>query len=150
MRIYIDTSIINGLYSNDVRIKDITKRFFRSSKFGHFTLYGSEIVATEIKNTPKGKKRELLINVIEDYSIEILPITEEIITLASNYIENKIIPIKYKPDALHIACCVVHNIPILISWNFEHIVKHKTRIEVNRVNQKLGWPQIDLCSPEEV
>lgn len=150
MRIYIDTSVINGLYTSDERIKDITKQFFRSVKFGHFTLYGSEIIATEIKNTPELGKRKLLINVVEEYPIELLPITEEVNALAAHYIENRIIPAKYTPDALHIACCVVHNIPILISWNFEHIVKHKTRIEVNRINQKLGLPQVDLCSPEEV
>lgn len=150
MRIYIDTSVINGLYSQDERIKDITKQFFHSVKLGRFMLYGSEIVAIEIKNTPEPAKRKLLIDIIDDYSIDILPITEEIKTLASYYIENKIIPVKYRADALHIACCAVYNIPILASWNFEHIVKHKTRIEVSRLNQKLGWPQIDLCSPEEV
>ncbi|MDP2922769.1 MAG: PIN domain-containing protein [Candidatus Omnitrophota bacterium] len=150
MRIYIDTSVINGFYAKDERIKDITKQFFHSVKFGRFTLYGSEIVSTEIKNTPHLEKRKLLIEVIEEYPIEILPVTEEVETLARNYIENKIIPAKYIADALHIACCVIHNIPILVSWNFEHIVKHKTRMEVNKISQKLGFPQIDLCSPEEV
>ena len=150
MRIYLDTSVINGLYSNDERIQSITKDFFRSAQFGHFTLYGSETVSIEIKNTPDIEKRKLLIDVMGEYSVEILPITKEIENLASYYIENKIIPAKYLPDALHIACCVIHNIPILVSWNFEHIVKHKTRTEVNRINQKHGFPQIDLCSPEEV
>lgn len=150
MRIYIDTSVINGVYTKDDRIKDITTQFFHSSKFGNITLYGSEVVATEIKNTPSPEKRKLLIDIIEEYTIEILPITEEVKILASNYIKDKIIPAKYAPDALHIACCVIHNIPLLVSWNFKHIVKHKTRVEVNRINQKLGLPQIDLCSPEEV
>ena len=150
MRIYVDTSVINGLYAQDERIKDITTQFFRSVKFGRFTLYGSEIVAAEIKNTPNSGKRALLIEIIAEHSIELLPITEEVKTLASYYVENKIIPAKYKADALHIACCAVHNIPLLVSWNFEHIVKHKTRVEVNQINKKLGWPQIDLCSPEEV
>jgi predicted nucleic acid-binding protein len=151
MRIYIDTSVINGLYTKDERIKDITNRFFHYVKFGRFTLYGSEIVSIEIKNTPNPEKRKLLIEVIEEYPIEILPITEEVKTLARNYcVENKIIPVKYIADALHIACCVIHNIPVLVSWNFKHIVKHKTRVEINRINQKLNLPQIDLCSPEEV
>ena len=150
MRIYLDTSIINGLYTNDERIRDITKDFFRTAKFSHFTLYGSELVAVEIKNTPNSEKRELLIDVIEEYAVQILPITDEIKTLANCYIENKIIPVKYMPDALHIACCAVHNIPILLSWNFKHIVKHKTRVEVSQINEQFGFPQIDLCSPEEV
>lgn len=150
MRIYMDTSVINGLYTRDERIKEITKQFFHTVKFGNFTLYGSDIVAAEIENTPNAEKRMLLTEIIEEYSIEILPVSGRIRTLAAHYTENKIIPAKYLPDALHIACCVIHNIPVLVSWNFKHIVKHKTRIEVNGINQKLGLPQIDLCSPEEL
>ncbi len=150
MRIYIDTSVISALYSKDVRLKEITQQFFSASKYGRFTLYGSETVATEIKNTPDVELRKLLVAVIEDYAIDILPITEEIEILTGRYVENKIIPVKYRADAIHIACSVMHNIPVLASWNFEHIVKHKTRMEVNRINQKLNLPQIDLCSPEEV
>ncbi len=150
MRLYIDTSVINGLYSADARIKEITEQFFYSIKFNNYTLYGSETVATEIKNTPNIEKRKLLINVVDEYTIEILPISEEIEKLAYAYVKHKIIPAKYTPDALHIACCAIHNIPILVSWNFKHIVRHKTRIAVNLVNQRLGFPQIDLCSPEEV
>lgn len=55
-----------------------------------------------------------------------------------------------KRAALHIATAVVHNIPVLVSWNFAHIVKHRTRVEVNRINQAMGHPPIDLCTPEEV
>jgi len=147
---YIDTSTINDLYSNDERIKNITKDFFRSVKFGYYTLYASETVAMEIKNTPDIEKRKLLLDVIDEYAMQILPITEEIKKLAYYYTESKIIPHKYLPDALHIACSVVHNIPVLVSWNFQHIVKHKTRVDVNRISQKHNLPLIDLCSPEEV
>ena len=150
MRIYVDTSVINGLYTKDERTQEITRQFFGSIKFSRNTLYGSEVVAMEIQNTPNIEKRKLLVNVIEEYSIQILPISEEIKKLAQHYTTNKIIPLKYMPDGLHIACCVIHNIPVLVSWNFKHIVKHKTRIEVNKISQKLGLPQIDLCSPEEV
>ncbi len=150
MRIYIDTSVISALHGKDARLKDITKQFFASLRLKNFTMYGSEIVATEIKNTPDVELRKLLVAEIEEYSLEILPITEEIETLASRYVEHKIIPAKYRADALHIACCVIYNIPILASWNFAHIVKHQTRIEINSINQKFNLPQIDLCSPEEV
>jgi len=83
MRAYVDTSIINGLYAQDIRIKEITKDFFRAVTLGRFTLYGSEIVAAE-------------------------------------------------------------------SWNFDHIVKHKTRVEVNLIHKKINLAEIDICSPEEV
>jgi predicted nucleic acid-binding protein len=150
MRIYLDTSVISALHGKDARLKDIARAFFASLQFRNFTIYGSEIVATEIRNTPDLKLRKLLVAEIEKYSLEILPITEEIEALALRYVGHKIIPVRYRADALHIACCVIYNIPVLVSLNFAHIVRHQTRIEVNSLNQKLQLPQIDLCSPEEV
>ena len=150
MRIYVDTSVINGLYTQDRRIVEITQRFFQSAKFGRFTLYGSNLLSDEIKKTPDVHLREQLIDTVEEYQIETLPISDEVNQLAQIYIKERIIPPKYIADAIHIAVATIHNIPILVSWNFEHMVKHKTRIEVNRINKEKGYPQIDICSPEEV
>jgi len=150
MRIYIDTSVINGLYAQDARIVEITQGFFRSTKFGKFTLYSSNLLADEIKKTKNIGLRQKLIDTLEEYQIELLPISEEVERLAQEYVKEKIIPAKYIADAIHIAFATIHNIPVLVSWNFEHIVQHKTRIEVNRVNKEKGYPQADVCSPEEV
>jgi hypothetical protein len=38
----------------------------------------------------------------------------------------------------------------IISWNFRHIVKLKTKVEVNGVNKLLGYKEVEICSPEEV
>lgn len=45
---------------------------------------------------------------------------------------------------------VINGIEAIISWNFEHIVKLKTRIMVNGINRLLGYHEIEICSPEEV
>ena len=150
MRIYIDTSVINGLYTQDFRILEITQGFFRSIKFGKFTLYSSNLLAEEIRKTRNITLRQQLIEALEEHQIELLPISEEIEQLAQEYIKEKIVPAKYIADAMHIAFATIHNIPVLVSWNFEHIVRHKTRIEVSRVNREKNHPQIDICSPEEV
>lgn len=150
MRIYIDTSVINGLYAQDTRIVEITQYFFQSAKHGKFILYSSNLLSDEIKKTPNARLRKQLIDSVEGYSIQTLPISEEVEQLANIYVKEKTIPSKYIADAIHIAVAAIHNIPVLVSWNFEHIVKHKTRVEVNRLNNKAGYPQIDICSPEEV
>ena len=73
--------------------------------------------------------------------------TEE---LAERYIKEGIIPEKYRSDALHIAVSVINGIDVIVSWNFEHIVKFKTRVMVDGVNKLLGYHEIEICSPEEV
>ena len=38
----------------------------------------------------------------------------------------------------------------IISWNFSHIVKLKTKREVVGVNILMGYKEIDIYSPREV
>jgi len=150
MRIYIDTSVINGLYARDSQIKTDTEQFFKNVHLLHYKLYGSEATIAEIENTPDTSKKELLKTAFEEYQIEILPMVEEARRLANRYVAVEIIPAKYFPDALHIAVASVYNIPVLVSWNFEHMVKIKTKLGVNRVNSQQGYPTIEISSPKEV
>jgi len=151
VRIYIDTSVINGLYVEDaIWIKEITKNFFKESIEKHHKLYISNIVADEIRRTPDPSKRKKLLKVVKNFGCIELTKTQGAEILANKYVDRKIIPRKYLADALHIAIASLHKIPILVSWNFRHIVRHKTRIGINSVNKKYNYMQIDICSPEEV
>ena len=44
----------------------------------------------------------------------------------------------------------MHERDLLVSWNFEHLVKLKTRVGVNAVNRLVGYREIEIVSPEEV
>lgn len=151
MRIYIDTSVINGLFAQDTPwIKEITINFFTSSEKAHYKFYISDIVADEIRRTPDAAKRKRLLDIVKKYKCIEVTKTQEAEKLANKYVSHKIIPAKYLADALHIAIASRYGIPVLVSWNFKHIVRHKTRIGVNSINKKCGYIQIDICSPEEV
>lgn len=150
MRIYIDTSVINGLYAQDPEIKAETVQFFKNARILSYSLYASEITIEEIENTPDTSKKILLKNIIEEYRVKLLSITQEARQLAKSYIDAKIIPRKYFPDALHIAVAASYNIPVLLSWNFEHMVKIKTKLAVIKINRQQGYPIIEISSPKEV
>jgi len=116
MRIYIDTSVINGLYAQAVPwIEEATKNFFKKAKNKNYKLYIFNIVSDEIKRTPEPNKRQKLLSVIGEYACKELAKTEECETLANKYMTSKIIPDKYSPDALHIAIASVYKIPVLVS-----------------------------------
>jgi len=70
--------------------------------------------------------------------------------LAERYIKEGIIPERYRGDALHISIAVINGMDAIVSWNFQHIVKLKTRVMVNGVNRLFGYHEIEICSPEEV
>ena len=78
------------------------------------------------------------------------PRTAEVDLLAERYVQEKIIPLKHMDDALHIAIASVHNLDVIASWNFEHLVKMKTRREVQAVNALMGYRGVEICSPQEI
>jgi predicted nucleic acid-binding protein len=151
MRVYIDTSVINGLLADDAPdIQEKTKRFF-SRVHGHeLTVYISGTVIAEIEATPDQDRRDDLLEILDRYPFRVLEVTEDALQLAQEYIVRGIIPLRSRADALHIALASVHRIEVLVSWNFKHIVKHKTRILTNAVNGEKGYGQVDLCTPEEI
>ena len=100
----------------------------------------------EIKATGDNDKRKKLLNLVK--GLKQLPHKDdEIRTLAEHYILREIIPLKYIADAIHIAVASVNSLDILASWNFEHIVKLKTKREVNVVNVLLGYAQLEIVEP---
>lgn len=151
MRIYLDTSALSALVAReDPRMTASTEQLFHLVRDGLHTPYISDLVVTELERTPDARRRAHLLDLVDRYTLEILPTTLEARDLALRYTNARIIPARYLPDALHIVTATVHNVPLLASWNFAHIVKHRTRVEVNRLNQAVGYPTIDLCTPEEV
>lgn len=66
------------------------------------------------------------------------------------YLSKGIFPERYKDDAIHVAVAVANNIDFLISWNFRHLVKVKTRRMVNLINEILGYPHIEIIAPPEL
>lgn len=81
---------------------------------------------------------------------EQLTLDDNVAALAKEYIEKEVIPSKYEDDALHIAFASVNNLDVIVSWNFTHIVKLKTKREVSGINAMMGYKSIEICSPEEV
>lgn len=79
-----------------------------------------------------------------------LKTNKEIRDLARVYIEKGVFPEKYVDDALHVAITSFYEISYLISWNFEHLVKVKTRKWVNSVNILEGLREIEIVSPQEL
>ena len=57
---------------------------------------------------------------------------------------------KYEADADHIAHAVVGGADAIVSWNFKHIVKLKTKMATRLLCVERGYRLIDIITPEEV
>ena len=70
--------------------------------------------------------------------------------LANAYVGKSVFPEKYLNDALHVAVASFYETSYVVSWNFEHLVKVKTRKSVNLVNTLEGYIEIEIISPQEL
>ncbi len=148
MKLYLETSVPNFLFAEDAPEKqEITKKFFKND-IKKYELFLSDLVLDEIAKSPKEKKEKMQ-EVISKLKFKELKVDDESEQLAKKYIQARIIPERYKNDALHIAIAVVNDIDVIVSWNMRHIVKLKTIIGVNKINKELNYREILINTPEE-
>jgi len=149
-KIYFDTSIFNFAIAEDVpQEREITLKLLDEVRGGKYEVFISEVVIGEINRAPQTKAVKLR-DCIKKINPEELTLDDNAQALAEEYIEKGVIPPKYEDDALHIAVASVNNLDVIVSWNFTHIVKLKTKREVAGINTLMGYKPIEICSPQEV
>jgi hypothetical protein len=62
----------------------------------------------------------------------------------------QVVPSRYRNDLRHVTVASASHVDALVSWNFRHLVNIRTRRAVHAVNVRLGYPLIEIVSPEEV
>lgn len=150
IKYYLDTTIFNFVFAEgDTEKKNITVKLFKDLPSISNGIYISDEVIREISRAPEPRKSQL-IGQLEETNPLLLEVDIEAEELAERYVKEGIIPERYRSDAVHIAIAVINGIEVIVSWNFEHIVKLKTRVMVNGINRLLGYHEIEICSPEEV
>ena len=155
LKVYLDTSVINYLFADDAPdLKAATAEFFNDFiKTGIYETYVSEFVLQEINQTSDSEKREKLIQIIEDYPVELLEIIQrnEIEFLANEYIQNNVVPATKRLDALHIATATVSRMNFLVSWNYKHLANINRERKVIAVNLQNNYlDPIKICTPLEL
>lgn len=153
LKIYLDTSVINFLFADDVpEFRKITEDFFENYvKADKYIVYISDVVIAEIEKTKSEDKKKQLLEVIQKYSLRILALDSTSNALAAVYVKEKIIPERKLEDAQHIAIATCNQMDVLLSWNFKHLSNIQKQIGVKIINEKEGYfyPLI-LTNPMEV
>ncbi len=144
-RVYVDTSVYGGILDEEFRSASL--KFFELIKSGRFQVVTSSIVEKEIQPAPPAI-RHLFDDILS--IAELVPVSQEAIGLRNFYLKHEIITSRWADDALHVALATISDCPMIISWNFTHIV-HFDKIPLyNAVNLMKGYKQIAIYSPLEV
>lgn len=150
IKLYIDTSVLGGLLDLDDPMRvNTAESIFRLIKEGQYQGLISLLTLEEILKAPPAIQEKLK-SIISNSNLQILEETEDCVELANLYIDNAIIPIKYRNDARHIAIGVCHGVDFIVSWNYRHMVNITVHRLVNSMNLKMGYALIEIVSPEEV
>ena len=145
-RIYLDTSVIGGYY--DTEFEEDTRILFEKIKLEQFHVVLSDITEGELQEAPE-MIRNLFIELSAGLATKI-ELTEEAVQLADTYLAEKVVGKTSRVDCFHIALATIHQVDILVSWNFKHIVNVQRIRGYNAVNMKMGYPTIDIRSPKEI
>jgi len=87
---------------------------------------------------------------VADYGVILLPTSVEAEELADVYVNEGVIPLKYRTDGVHIALTAVFNLDFIVSYNFKHIVKRRTVEMTEIINYREGYKKVGIYSPAEV
>jgi hypothetical protein len=148
-KVYLETTMFNYFVEETKEDNLVTVAFFEAIGFSQFDGYTSTYAIEEMENASEPKRSDMLA-LIDKYQITVLDASEEADRLAGVYIQNGIIPEKKNLDAQHIAIATIHDIGIILSYNFKHINKLKTKTMVPAINQNEGYLPVIITQPKEV
>jgi len=147
VKVYLDTSVISALFDErNPERKSLTEDFFKEKE--SFEILISEITLAEIERTPDKQLRNEMHRAVEEFSV--LFSNDEVEWIANEYIRHGAVPQNYSEDTYHIGIAVINEVDYLLSWNFKHIVRRKTRDIVRMVNTLNGLRQIEIMTPAEL
>jgi len=148
-KIYLETTLFNYYFDKERDAHTDTVRLFNEISEGKYEAFTSIAVTDEINNAPSPKK-EMMMALVTKYGVKVLQVGHEAEILADLYVEQGVIPFKYRTDAIHISVASVNELDIIISMNFKHIVRLKTEKMTSAINAVNGYRPVAITSPMEV
>jgi hypothetical protein len=148
-RAYIETTIFNRFLDEKRDYVVETRQFFDCIRNGSIDAYTSAYVVDELERAPSPKKEQML-KIIIDYGIKVLNYDDRAQNLADRYINAGILPKRSRVDGIHIAMAALNNMDYIVSLNFKHINKVKTKLNIEVVHAELDCSNPIICTPMEV
>ena len=147
LKLYLDTSTISHLFAEDTPDKmSDTHILWRDLISGKYDILISPVVIDEIRKCPE-PRQTMMFERLNQIKFQVLKETNEVFSLADEYIKGGVLREKSRDDCLHIAYAVVYSCDAIVSWNFKHLVNFKTINKVRVVNTIHMYKEIGIISP---
>ncbi|MDR1367086.1 MAG: hypothetical protein LBJ13_04265 [Puniceicoccales bacterium] len=149
LRLYLETTVFNYYFDTDRNGHEDTVKLFEAIGAGKFEGYTSRYAVSEIEMTTEPKCSRML-DLITKYGISVFDFDEVSKLLANRYISESIFTENQRLDSLHVAVASVHALDCLISYNFKHINRARTKVYTTTINQEEGYNGIVILTSGEV
>jgi hypothetical protein len=149
-KIYLETTIFN--FYVDTELGDPhtdTVKLFGEIAAGKYEAFTSDYTVDELSKAKEDKRSKMMALLVE-YKIPVLNMSDDAEKLAGIYVAENVIPEKYRTDGLHIAIATINDMDMIISMNFQHIVKRKTIKMTGHINMMNGYRAVEIYTPMEV
>jgi predicted nucleic acid-binding protein len=147
LKIYLDTTIISYLDQKEKpeRMAE-THILWDKIKNGEFDVVISDIDIAEI-NGCNGEKRNKLYEYLSQINYTLINSEEKSVEIATKMVDLNVLKRKSFLDCRHIANAIVSGCDVIVSWNFRHIVNHKTMMGVKAVTALEGYTDLLIYAP---
>lgn len=151
-RVYLETTIVSYLTARPSRDlltaahQQVTVDWW-SDRRGDFDLVVSELVFREAEagDPDMAKRRRAALE-----GIPLLLLTEDVLGLAEEFLQKRLLPRRAAEDGLHIAVATVHQVDYLLTWNCTHIANPEIQAGLARWLATMGLFLPFICTPEEL
>jgi predicted nucleic acid-binding protein len=150
LQVYLETTLFNFYVDKSKGFAhESTVALFKEIDAGKYEAFTSDFVINELERAKKEKSDKML-KLVAEYGVKVLEPDEDANRLADLYVAEGVIPQKYLTDGLHIAIATVYGLDMIVSLNFNHIVKRKTLKMTGAINILNGYSAIEIYSPMEI
>lgn len=150
-RVYVETSVWGMVPPGQSRVlREPTLEFLDQCTSRVYLPGISDIVTDEIRNAPPETRSHILTKIADVDPVQ-LPLSGEVEALAEHFLHEGVLPKKRLDDARHVACAMINELDLLVSWNYRHIANARKAEAFNAVAVLAGWPGgLQIHTPLEV
>ena len=149
LKVYLETTVFNRYFEDGREYSIETKMLFEKIQAGEIDGYTSLAVLEELEQAPSPKK-EQMIALISSHDITVWDVEQNAYDLADLYIEMGIIPMRFRLDGVHIAMAVINDMDCIVSLNFHHINRLRTKTATEIIHRMKGYAALNICTPMEL
>lgn len=147
LRIYFDTSVISHLDQQDAPEKMAeTLMLWERVKAGDFDVVLSNVDFDELAKCTT-EKRAILAGYLAQIQYERVEVNADMLRVADKMVDLGILRQKSYEDCQHIAAAIMSGCDAVVSWNFKHIVNHKTMQGVKAITALEGRSDLLIYTP---